>query len=154
MVAQKAKNALSSFQEANRASLFNQQASPRKQPRRKPAIESYKANWDVAISSEAGKAGMGAIIRDHRGCVMGTLHASRPTPGSVFDTKSLGLLLTVLFCKELGITNARFEGDSQMVINKLCHHPPNWSIGGLIIEDVRFCLASQCTWAASHVLPR
>lgn len=84
----------------------------RNQSWRKPTTDTYKANWDVAVNSDGGKVSVGAIVRDHRGCVMGTLCANRPSLGSVFDAEALGLLLTILFCKELGITNVVFERDS------------------------------------------
>ncbi|XP_042950188.1 uncharacterized protein LOC122282297 [Carya illinoinensis] len=48
----------------------------------KPSLGQFKANWDAAVRRGEGMVGIGVIIRDHQGLVIGTLQASRQVRGN------------------------------------------------------------------------
>ncbi|KAF5445283.1 hypothetical protein F2P56_034346 [Juglans regia] len=112
----------------------------------KPAVGSLKVNWDAAVQTRMGRIGIGVIIRDHQGLVIGALRANRPLRGSVFDAEAYGLLLACVFCKEIGIRHLCLEGDSKQVQDS-----PNWSLGGCLISDAKEVLTSAAVWSISHV---
>ncbi|XP_040994235.1 uncharacterized protein LOC121240764 [Juglans microcarpa x Juglans regia] len=94
--------------------------------------------------------GVGVIIRDHQGQIIGALMASKCLKGSSFDAEAHGLLLATVFCKELGLKHVVIEGDSKQVIDLLQRQCSNWSMGGLLIEDARQLMDSCSEWTSSH----
>lgn len=77
-----------------------------------------KENWDVACR-EVVRLGFGAIIRNDKGVVVGTMKASINFNSSPLIAKALGLLLTTQFCKNAGLKNLILECDSLQIINQL-----------------------------------
>ncbi|XP_042939585.1 uncharacterized protein LOC122274630 [Carya illinoinensis] len=86
---------------------------------RKPTRGTYKVNWDAALNIEAGKMGLGVLVRDYKGHVIGALRARRPLAGKALEAEAYGSVLAATFCKELGLKQLHLEGDSQLVINLL-----------------------------------
>ncbi|XP_042950075.1 uncharacterized protein LOC122282191 [Carya illinoinensis] len=114
--------------------------------------EGFKVNWDSAINSREGKIGIGVLVRDHQGRVIGALHANNPLKGSPFDAEAYGVLLTAIFCRELGLKSIYLEGDAKQVVDLLKNHKLNWSLGGCLIGDARQLLNEYSLWSVSHVL--
>ncbi|XP_040987715.1 uncharacterized protein LOC121235436 [Juglans microcarpa x Juglans regia] len=88
----------------------------------KPAVGSLKVNWDAAVQTRIGRIGIGVLIRDHQGLVIGN------------------------WCKAL-----LFGGDSKQVVDQMNQDSPNWSIGGCLISDAKTVLNSAVVWSISHV---
>ncbi|XP_042988748.1 uncharacterized protein LOC122316282 [Carya illinoinensis] len=86
---------------------------------RKPTKGKYKLNWDASINDSRGLIGIGAIIRDSYGRVLGTLRARRNMKLSPFAAEAYALMTTVLFSKEAGLSEVHLEGDSLQVVEKL-----------------------------------
>ncbi|XP_042983177.1 uncharacterized protein LOC122312594 [Carya illinoinensis] len=118
---------------------------------KKPPNDSYKLNWDAAIDKATAKVGIGAIIRDSHGQVIGTLQATRPLKIDLFIAESYALLIASTFCKENGISAVIMEGETQKVINILRNEVTDWSQGRLLIEEAKSILNSCPTWSANHV---
>ncbi|XP_035546735.1 uncharacterized protein LOC118348703 [Juglans regia] len=116
----------------------------------KPAAGCLKVNWDVAVQMRMGRIGIGVIIRDHHGLVIGALRANRPLKGSVFDAEAYGLLLACVFCKEIGVRQICLEGDSKQVVDQMNQDSPNWSLGGCLISDAKEILNLAAIWSISH----
>ncbi|XP_035547372.1 uncharacterized protein LOC118348908 [Juglans regia] len=116
----------------------------------KPAAGCLKVNWDVAVQMRMGRIGIGVIIRDHHGLVIGALRANRPLKGSVFDAEAYGLLLACVFCKEIGVRQICLEGDSKQVMDQMNQDSPNWSLGGCLISDAKEILNLAAVWSISH----
>lgn len=68
----------------------------------KPPTGFPKANWDAAYNRKAGKLSFGAIIRDDKSVVIGTMRASRNFNANPLIAYAYGLLLTAQFAKMLG----------------------------------------------------
>ncbi|XP_042962737.1 uncharacterized protein LOC122297016 [Carya illinoinensis] len=118
---------------------------------RKPSRGTYKVNWDAALNSEAGTMGLGVLVRDYKGHVIGALRARRPLAGNALEAEAYGTVLAATFCRELGLKQLHLEGDSQLVINLLKGTERNWSLGGLLVEDAKLVLSSCGSWKVSHV---
>ncbi|KAF5470790.1 hypothetical protein F2P56_011279 [Juglans regia] len=149
---QQAKTDLAVYQEAiteDRAVKFNARAGVPKW--KKPEVGSLKVNWDAAVNLEEGRIGIGVLIRDHDGLVMGSLRASRNLKGTPFFAEAYDLLLAAVFCKEIGLTHVCLEGDSKQVVDLLQNCARNWSLGGCLVEDAREILNSYAAWSVTHV---
>ena len=75
-----------------------------------PISPMYKVNYDGAIFKELGAAGLGVIIRDSVGGVIGALAERISLPSSVATVEALACMWAVLFALELSVFDATFEG--------------------------------------------
>ncbi|KAF5477160.1 hypothetical protein F2P56_003831 [Juglans regia] len=102
------------------------------------------------MQSREGKIGIGVLIRDHQGLVIGALRANRTLRGNAFDAEAYGLLMATVFCKDLGLRQLCLEGDSKQVVDLLNQDYSNWSMGGCLITDAKNILNSAAAWSVSH----
>ncbi|XP_042944732.1 uncharacterized protein LOC122278619 [Carya illinoinensis] len=117
---------------------------------RKPIEGKYKLNWDASINDSRGLIGIGTIIRDSYGRVLGTLRARRNMKLSPFAAEAYALMIAVLFSKEASFSEVHLEGDSLQVVEKLKKPAEDWSLGGLMIEDIKIVLRSFVLWTVCH----
>ncbi|XP_042958083.1 uncharacterized protein LOC122293615 [Carya illinoinensis] len=117
----------------------------------KPMQNSYKLNWDATIRAKEGRVGIGVIVRDYQGQVVGTVRAQRPLRGTPFDGEAYGLLVAAEFSRDLGLQQVCLEGDAKRVVDGLQSKAMDWSLGGCLIEDAKRVLDSSVDWTASHV---
>ncbi|KAK9987375.1 hypothetical protein SO802_032326 [Lithocarpus litseifolius] len=69
--------------------------------------------------SDAGEAGIGAVIRNREGEVMAALSEKIPQPSSVTLLEVLAARQAAIFIHEVGLCNSVLEGDSETVIKAL-----------------------------------
>nr|POE78215.1 hypothetical protein CFP56_62013 [Quercus suber] len=100
-----------------------------------PISPRYKVNYDGAIFKDLGAAGLGVIIRDSVGRVIGALAERIPLPSSVAMVEALACRRAVLFAMELSVFDATFEGDAEIVYKALREGDSNHPEFGLIIND-------------------
>ena len=86
---------------------------------RPPIAPCVKANFDGAIFSQDGLAGIGVIIRNEQGLVMAALSQQIPSPTSVEMVEVLAAHQALVFAKELGFDRMILEGDSETVIKAI-----------------------------------
>ena len=84
-----------------------------------PASATYKTNYDGAVFTESGEAGIGVEVRDARGEVIAVLSEKITYPGSVELLEALIVKRAANFTIELGISSSEFEGDSDVVCGAL-----------------------------------
>lgn len=58
----------------------------------------YKLNWDAALNTSLGVIGIGAILKDCHGMVLGTIRSRRPLRLSPFAVEAYAMLVAILFC--------------------------------------------------------
>ena len=100
-----------------------------------PISPMYKVNYDGAIFKESGAAGLGVIIQDSIGGVIGALAERISLPSSVATVEALACRRAVLFALELSVFDATFEGDAKLVSKALCAGGSNHPEFGLVIND-------------------
>ena len=96
----------------------------------------YKANFDEAIFKSIDSAGLGVIIRDTNGAVIGALLAQVPLPQSVAMVEALACRRAVQFAVEIGLHEVVFEGAAAVVINTISQGSANQSLYGHIVDDI------------------
>ena len=79
----------------------------------------YKANVDGAVFKEQLTTGLGVIIRDADGQVVGALSQQIYSPLGAFEAEAKAMEAVVLFVGDVGIQEIIFEGDSLQVYNFL-----------------------------------
>ncbi|XP_023886377.1 uncharacterized protein LOC111998512 [Quercus suber] len=130
-----AQNTLSEFQ--SKATPKQPKAIPNKVKWRPPISDFYKANYDGALLEELGEAGLGFVIRNEKGEVMGSLAEKINKPDSVEVLEALATRRAVLFAVELGLQRVVFEGDSETVFKALSGATSDRSCIGNIIKDCK-----------------
>jgi ribonuclease HI len=102
-----------------------------------PEVSRYKVNYDGAVFSDRNEAGIGVIIRNHRGEVMGALSQRIPYPHSVEAVEASAARSAIQFAKDSGFTNIDLEGDSTSIVEAIQLTTPCSTIYGNLIEDIR-----------------
>uniref|UniRef100_A0A2N9EQ08 Reverse transcriptase domain-containing protein n=1 Tax=Fagus sylvatica TaxID=28930 RepID=A0A2N9EQ08_FAGSY len=117
----------------------------------KPPIHHlYKVNFDGAFSKETNEGGIGVVIRDQAGLPIATLSQKLPATHSIEMTEALAARRAILFTKEVGLTNAVFEGDAENIIRDLGSSETLHSAYGLVIEDAKSMLLDFQAYSVSH----
>ncbi|XP_023893347.1 uncharacterized protein LOC112005329 [Quercus suber] len=107
----------------------------------------HKINVDGAMDEGVGCSGIGVIIRDSSGAVIGALSKVLPVSLNAEVTEAFALLNGVLFALELQISQAIFESDALSIILALSSHESGGELGH-ILEDIMSasCSFSHCTF--------
>ena len=110
-----------------------------------------KANSDGAIFQELGAAGIGVVIRDHEGKVIGAILERIALLPSVEDVEALACRRAILFAREFSLQIVVFEGDSETIINSLNSDEEWMASFGHLIEDSWHLVTSFQVITFSHV---
>ena len=98
-----------------------------------------------------GPVGLGVVIRDSKGIVIGALAEQIPLPNSVAFVEALACRRAVLFAKEMSICEATYEGDAETVTNALKDEGSNHPKFGHVINDSLVLASDFCFCSFSHV---
>ncbi|XP_042983190.1 uncharacterized protein LOC122312604 [Carya illinoinensis] len=85
---------------------------------------------DAAVKAKKGRVGIGVIVRDYLGHVVGTIRAQRPLKGTPFDVEAYGLVVAAVLYKVLGLQQICLERDAKRVVDVLQSKALDWSLGG------------------------
>ena len=120
---------------------------------RPPKNNSYKVNSDVATFGSTNSAGIGVIVRDCAGEVIGALSLPILMPQSVAVAEALACRQAVKFATKIGLTRVVIEGDSTVIINVLTMANGDQTSYGNILEDI-FAHASGFQLIDFHHVPQ
>ena len=95
-----------------------------------------KTNFDGAMFAESDQAGIGVIVRNHRGHVMAALAEKIPKPASTEVLEVLAARRAVRFTLELGFAHSIFEGDAEIVIRALAEGNSSIHSIGHVVKDI------------------
>ena len=109
-----------------------------------------KINYDGAIFSEEGCAGLGVVCRNSEGVVIASLSEQIPLPATITQVEALAARRAAVFAVDLGITTAVLEGDSDIVYKDLSSTEPSLAPHGHIIQDVKLLASSFSCIFFSH----
>ena len=123
------------------------------QPQRWTPLEQdiYKANYDGSYFVEEEKAGIQVVVRNDLGQVMGSLAEKIEMPSIVEVLEVLAARRAMIFMEELGLRQAIFEGDSELVVKALVGDVSVWSSIGHIVKDCKSLMGLFQTYTFSHV---
>ena len=110
-----------------------------------------KTNFDGAMFAESDQAGIGVVVRNHRGQVMAALAEKIPKPASTEILEVLATRRAVQFTLELGFAHSIFEGDAEIVIKALVEGNGSIPSIGHIVKDIESITGLLRTKSFSHV---
>ncbi|XP_059070442.1 uncharacterized protein LOC131860093 [Cryptomeria japonica] len=115
-----------------------------------PKPDWVKLNFDGASKGNPGPSGIGYVIGDQSGAIIGKM--AKPIPP---DTNNIAefatLLLSLKDCINHGIKNIIVEGDSEIAINAIRKKTtPNWRLQALL-ESILEILNSLDLFEAKHI---
>lgn len=84
-----------------------------------PDLPFYKANFDGALFRDSSSAGIGVVVKDFEGNVIGALSEQIGLPASVVEVEALAYRRAVSFAIEIGLQEVVSEGDSKTIISSL-----------------------------------
>uniref|UniRef100_A0A2N9GI95 Reverse transcriptase domain-containing protein n=1 Tax=Fagus sylvatica TaxID=28930 RepID=A0A2N9GI95_FAGSY len=116
-----------------------------------PAEGRYKVNYDGAIFRNTNEAGLGVIIRNARGAVMGSMCQRVPFPHSIEAVEASAARCAIQFAKDLGFPEIELEGDSKIVVDALLFSGPCTTFYGHIIEDIKLIARGLSSVHFQHV---
>ena len=83
------------------------------------APDSYKINYDGALSIADNKSGIGIVVRDCHGEVIASLIQKLDQAYQPVEVKAMAASKAVEFGNELGLHRAIIEGDLEVVVKAL-----------------------------------
>uniref|UniRef100_A0A7N2RFA1 Reverse transcriptase zinc-binding domain-containing protein n=1 Tax=Quercus lobata TaxID=97700 RepID=A0A7N2RFA1_QUELO len=118
-----------------------------------PPNSRFKLNFDAAIFPDLKCSGIGAIIRNERGEVMGAMSAKEQQVLDSTEAEVLACRRALEFAIDIGFSELVIEGDSAQVLNSLRSTATNLSRLGHIFDDIQ-CLMAGLLWVEVKLVSR
>ena len=116
-----------------------------------PILDQFKINFDGAVFSDLDAAGLGVVIRDFCGRVIGALAERIPIPTSPAIVEALACRRAMVFAKELTLMDTIFEGDAKQIIKALWAKEVNQPEYGHVLQDSLVLASYFLVCSFSHV---
>ena len=102
-----------------------------------PPENCYKVNFDTAMFHHLGCAGIGVVVRDHKGEVMVALSQKIALPRSIALVEARATHRAVTFAQEMSFFRIQVKGDCLGVIRALQSQGQCKTLYGHVIDDTR-----------------
>ncbi|XP_062149801.1 uncharacterized protein LOC133858359 [Alnus glutinosa] len=79
-----------------------------------------KVNWDASVNVNVGVIGLGCVIRNDEGIIMGAKCCVYKVNADPLLAEVMAALFALEFCLEMGLAKIISEGDSLQIIKGLC----------------------------------
>lgn len=117
-----------------------------------PCEGRYKVNVDRAVFKETGSCGIGVVIRNDRGQIMGAKSKKLELPLGAMEVEAKAFMEGMLLEVDLRLKHVILEGDAQVVTNALSgSSPPLPSSIQMIIEGAKRWKQDVYAWRVNHV---
>ena len=111
----------------------------------------FKVNVDGAVFKELGSCGIGVVIRNERGLLMGAMCKKLDLPLGVLEVEAKAFEEGIQLAGNLGLRNIVMEGDAKMVTDALAGRCSPPSSIQMIIEGFRRWSLNAHAWQVTHV---
>ncbi|XP_075665698.1 uncharacterized protein LOC142635428 [Castanea sativa] len=110
----------------------------------------YKVNTDGAVFKETGSCGIGVVIRNEKGQIMGALCRRLEVPLGALEVEAMAVEEGVHFARDLCLNQIVVESDSLGVVNSLCNPGMSQSSIRKVVEGTRLDLRCFEAWEVVH----
>ncbi|XVF60988.1 hypothetical protein PTKIN_Ptkin08bG0091900 [Pterospermum kingtungense] len=117
---------------------------------RPPARDLVKVNFDGALQVTERRGGIGIIIRNNLGEVMGTAAAPVDRVVDPLIVEALAAVKAIQFSVDMGFRNVEIEGDCKSVMGRLSSQNCDMSAVGMILEEGKILMHCFTTCSFSH----
>ena len=131
---------------------------PKQPPRfgsqwRPPDAGWYKVNVDAAVFKEAGSCGVGIVVRNVEGCLMGAMSKKLPFPLGPLEAEARAAEEGIALARDLGLNEVIIEGDAKTVMSALMNSDPQLTPSSIqkVVEGAKFRLQAFKSWQIRHV---
>ncbi|XP_075659278.1 uncharacterized protein LOC142629195 [Castanea sativa] len=105
----------------------------------------------MAVFSKQEAAGLGVVIRDCCGRVIGAMAEDILVPTCAEIVEALAYRRALTFARELNISDLVFEGDAKIIIKSLLARDVSHPEYGHVIQDVLFYTSGFRVYTFTHV---
>ena len=137
LITQLAKERLQEFQTVNAHQPSNRTTTPTAQKWKPPKHGLVKVNCDGARFTKENRAGIGVVIRNSKGLVLGSLSKLVPQAYGPLEIEAMAVVTTLVFTSDLGFQRAILETDSLVLVNALREGTEFHSAVGLVLDEIR-----------------
>ncbi|XP_050259013.1 uncharacterized protein LOC126704013 [Quercus robur] len=116
-----------------------------------PTQGKYKVNVDAVVFKEQRCCGLGVVIRNDKGQMMGALCKKVAAPWGALEAEAKAAETCILLAWDLGLRDIMVERDSQLVMLALNGFGFPASVIQKVVEGSQRCLSHFKSWRADHV---
>ena len=116
-----------------------------------PLQDHYKVNFDTTLFVETGSTGVGVVVHDCDGQIIGALRQNIGSIQSVEMAKALAARRAVMFAAELSVFRVIIEGDCSWVIAALKGFGRCRTLFGHIIDESKRIGGTLRSYLFQHV---
>ena len=116
-----------------------------------PAGSVFEVNVDGAVFAQQRKSGVGVVIRNCEGLLMGALSMKLNQQLGSLETEAKAYELGILFARDMGFHEVALEGDSVTVSNAIAGISPPPSSIASVVCGISSLLSAFRSFSISHV---
>ena len=111
----------------------------------------YKINVDGAVFKKLGCCGVGAVIRNKYGQLMGAMRKKCDFPLKALEMEAKAIEEGIIFARELSLKKVIMESDAQVVVKSLSKKSMAPSSIIMVIEGAKMSLRGFDSWVVKHI---
>ena len=117
---------------------------------RPPQLGSFKINVDGAMFTNLKSCGIGVVIRNEVGQIMGALSRNLPFPLGVLEVEAKAIEEGINLARDLGLWEVEIESDAQVVVKAITDAASCPSFILKVVEGINVGLGSLRRWSVKH----